>query len=202
MERNGRSDDPSEATSRSGEPTAASQPTAAAQPADDEESTARRSSKYCRSCGAEIPAVAELCPECGVRIAGSPATQSEGTEPTSRLVAVVVGALVAFFVSIFVPIGGQLLGAGFSGYLRGNDATEGAIVGTLASLVSAIPGALVVVFFLGLFGFAALAEGGGTAGLLGFPLLLLVGVVVFTAAVGAIGGVAGAALSDRDAPAA
>lgn len=164
---------------------------------------AEQATKFCRSCGSKIRAAAELCPECGVRVSGSPTPRSQrgGPEPTSRMVATLVGGLVGFVVSLVLPIVGQFLGSGLAGYLRGDDTSEGAIVGALAALFATLPVAFLFVAFFGFISIPAMTEVGASAlGFLGVPLVLLGIVLAFVAAVGAFGGFVGAALSDRQAP--
>lgn len=43
---------------------------------------------YCRDCGAEIRAQAEICPECGIRQKDPPSTTSDGSEKDPGLAAV------------------------------------------------------------------------------------------------------------------
>ena len=140
------------------------------------------------------------------------AAQSTASEPSGRLLAGGVGGLVALFcaifgglvplIGIFIVLFGFGIGGGLAGFLRGNDLTEGAIVGTIAGVVGMIPSVVLAGLEAVVFGFAGLAEGDVVAGLGGGLVIVAVfGVVaVFFVGLAVVGGVVGAAASSHDHP--
>lgn len=159
--------------------------------------------KYCTSCGSVIKAKAELCPNCGVNQGQSAAaTQRTPSPPSGRYIAGFVGSVVSFIGGWILPIVGQVCGGIVAGYLRGSDNTESAISGALSGLFAAIPAALLVLLlmFLGLLG--SFADGDAATGIAGIVLFggILVFVVGFYVVFGAVGGLVGAAITDRAAP--
>lgn len=159
--------------------------------------------RYCTSCGTPIKREAEICPECGVRQRDDSRTGgATPSEPSGRYVASFVGGMIALFVGFVLPFIGQIAGGAVAGYLRGDDTTEGAIVGSLAGLVASIPAALVF-FLLIVLGLVGSITGGDAAG--GFAVVIVFGgILVFTVGafvvLCAIGGLIGAAITDRPAP--
>lgn len=159
--------------------------------------------RYCTSCGTPIKREAAICPECGVRqredsrtSAGSP------SEPSGRYIASFIGGVVSLFVGFFLPFLGQIAGGAVAGYLRGSDTTEGAVVGSLSGFLASIPAALVFFLLLAL-GLVGSVAGGDAAG--GFAVVVVFGGVLALivggyVVLGAIGGLVGAAITDRPAP--
>ena len=64
---------------------------------DESEDYPRADEMYCPECGSVIKRKAEICPECGVRIAGS---ESESSGPSAEAWA--VGGLISFVVGVII----------------------------------------------------------------------------------------------------
>lgn len=62
------------------------------------EETVPPETKYCTNCGSEIDAIAEICPECGVRQTSGSASSSDEADPG-----------VAAILSLLIPGAGQLI---------------------------------------------------------------------------------------------
>lgn len=113
------------------------------------------------------------------------------------LVNILIGALVAFLLSSFVPLLAQILGGGVAGYLQQEGRTQGAKVGAIANLLSSIPGIAMLLLFVP-FVFLFFLGGDLAMGALlsGLGLVVILGIIVFaavTAAIlGAFGGYVGA----------
>lgn len=154
--------------------------------------------KYCPECGSRIDAEAERCPECGV--AQESAEQQTASEPSSRILAAVVGGIVTFFVG-WIPLVGPIPGGIVAGYLRGSDVTESTLTGLLANVLSSIPAVFLVVLFLFLGGLGAVMDGDGSAAI-GLVLWLVIFALAFAYyyALGAFGGFLGAKITDRGVP--
>lgn len=124
-------------------------------------------------------------------------TRSDG----NTLVSVLAGAAVAFVLSSFAPLLAQVVGGGVAGYLQKAGTTEGAKVGAIASVVSSIPGLLLLALFVP-FVFLPFLGGDLAAGALfsGVGLVFILGVLVFSivsaAVLGAVGGYVGAAMEE------
>jgi heme/copper-type cytochrome/quinol oxidase subunit 4 len=106
-----------------------------------------------------------------------------------------IGAVVSVVLS-FIPFS-PVLGGAVAGYLHKR---EGARVGAIAGVLAAIPLALLVFLFFGVFGFFAISPGGGVGVPGGFILVLLVGMLVaalYTVALSALGGFLGVYLADE-----
>jgi len=131
------------------------------------------------------------------------------SEPTSRLIAALVGAAVTFVASIvfsIIPVVGNLAallaGGAAAGYLRGSDTTESAITGGLAGVIASAPLILVAGVVMFTLGVGAVGEGAIAGGVVGLAIVaaLVLLVVGFVAVVCAAGGAIGAAVTDRPAP--
>lgn len=127
-----------------------------------------------------------------------------GTSPSSRLAAVVLGAILSFFVG-WVPLLGPIAGGVLAGYLRGEDIKEGAITGTLANFLATLPSIALVALLvvLGALGATTGSDADMTNFAIGMGAWLLILAVSFVYywCFGALGGVLGAAMSDRGYPA-
>lgn len=136
---------------------------------------------------------------------------TRGPEPMGRLVAALIGGVIGFVSSFLlglIPFLGLLLGpigmmggGVVAGYLRGSELSESALTGGLAGLVGIIPSAALGVLFLSVFGFSAIAEGGGEFAV-GFGVIGLIFLValVFNVGLAALGGAIGSAITDRAPP--
>lgn len=133
-----------------------------------------------------------------------PVRTDGGTQPSSRFTAAVLGALLSFFVG-WVPFLGPIAGGVLAGYLRGEDTKESAITGSIANFLASLPSLGIAALFLslGVLGAATSSDGGGSELAVGLAAWLLIFAVSFLYywAFGAIGGVLGAAMSDRGYPA-
>lgn len=155
--------------------------------------------QYCNSCGSVIAEDAAMCPDCGVSLEDT----EDGEEPSGRWKAAIIGGVASFFLG-WIPLVGPAIGGAIAGYLRGSDTKESAITGTIANVLASIPSMLLVVLFfvLGIVGAGSDPTMGGgevVAGLLVWLIIFAVGFVYFWA-LGAIGGVVGASITDRRGP--
>ncbi len=106
-----------------------------------------------------------------------------------------IGAVVSVVLS-FIPFS-PVLGGTVAGYLHERD---GVRVGAISGVLAAIPLALLVFLFFGVFGVFAISPGGGVGVPGGFILVLLVGMLVavlYTVALSALGGFLGVYLADE-----
>jgi len=161
--------------------------------------TAGAGTKHCRECGVEISAEAVICPECGVELDGTTDT-GQGSDPSSRILAAIVGGVISFLIG-WIPVVGPIPGGAVAGYLRGDDVKESALTGLLANVLAAVPAILLAGLFLVLGGIGAAVDGDGTAALGIFVwLLIFAGSFLYFFGFGALGGAIGAKLTDRRAP--
>lgn len=161
--------------------------------------------KYCSECGSEISAETAICPTCGITQERTEqrrerAERRREPEPSSRVIAAVIGGVVTFFLG-WIPLVGPIPGGVVAGYLRGADVRESTLTGLLANVLASIPGVVLVALFLILGGLGAVAEGNGEAAM-GLALWLIIFVLsfVYYYAFGALGGLIGAKITDRGRP--
>lgn len=158
--------------------------------------------KFCGSCGEIIKQEAEICPYCGVRQRGVQhgGQQARTDEPLDRLAAAGLGGAVSFFLG-WIPVAGPLLAGVLAGYLRGENRKESTLTGALANVIGSIPSVGFGVLFLGLMGIGVLAQPSpdAWAAFAFWVFVFLLGLVYYYGC-GAVGGLAGAALSDRGDP--
>jgi len=140
-----------------------------------------------------------------------------GPEPTSRLIAALVGGTVGFMAAAVMGVipllglvlgpAGLLVGGGVAGYLRGSDTKESTITGGLAGALASVPTALLMAAFALLFGFSTIVTpeaDGGSAGV-GVGIIAIFGVftlmgVAIAVVMSAVGGAIGAEITDREPP--
>lgn len=153
---------------------------------------------YCGNCGSERTTETGRCPECGFEESGEGDLGTK--DPSSRLLSAGVGALAAIFIGWF-PLVGPAISGFAAGYLRGSDAKESAIAGTLGNVIASVPIILILALFMGLGTVGALVGGDGGA-LVGLFVWLLIFVTSFAYwyGLGALGGVLGAKVTDRGDP--
>lgn len=112
---------------------------------------------------------------------------------------VLIGAVLALAVSTVMPMLGQVLGGGVTGYLQAEGRKTGGKLGAIAAVLSGIPALLLVVLFFVPFVFLPLlGAGGGAEGDLaaftaisGTFLVVAVGAVLFSLVAGAVFGAVG-----------
>jgi hypothetical protein len=110
----------------------------------------------------------------------------------------VYGAVVSLVLS-GIP-GSAALGGGLSAYLQGTGRRSGARIGAVSGLIAAVPVAVFLGFaFVGLTdGLAAIGESALVFFVTGVGLFALAVLLLFSAGLGAVGGVVGERFADRD----
>lgn len=147
--------------------------------------------KFCSSCGDEISAEADVCPNCGVSQTSGQSQQ--GKEPSGRLISALIGGLFSLFLG-WIPFLGPIMGGGISGYLRGSNRKESVLVGTLANVLASIPFILFAAF-----GTVAQVVEGTVNTFVGWVILMIV-VLIYFYGCGAVGGLIGSEFTSRGEP--
>ncbi|UIO99948.1 DUF5518 domain-containing protein [Halobaculum sp. CBA1158] len=112
---------------------------------------------------------------------------------TSTFKHAAIGAVITL-VTFFLPFS-PVIGGGVAGYLHGPDGRDGAIVGGLAGLLAAVPGAVLATLVASVFIIAGPGARSGILVALVFFLLILLVSTLYGGVLGALGGFAGAVLN-------